>query len=188
MRGHTFSIAGWILMFLSACGSTATVDRGGISALSGAIINMGPGVDSAEASRAASIAFQHTDDLALAYEITDPPLVHNTKVNMGLKPRGLCWHWAEDMEKRLLAEDFDTLRVHRAIANVGDPFRIDHSTAIITARGDDMSDGIVLDPWRHGGTLFWAPLREDVRYDWVPRSQVLANKYRVSRVVPAQQQ
>ena len=127
--------------------------------------------------RAARIAYQHTDDLARAYEITDPPLVHNTKVNLGLKPRGLCWHWAEDMEQRLKAEGFDTLQIHRAIANADNPFRIDHSTAIISARGDDMTDGIVLDPWRMGGKLFWAPLREDTRYNWVPRTEVLAAKY-----------
>ena len=35
-----------------------------------------------------------------------------------------------------------------------------------------MQDGIVLDPWRYGGTLFWSPAWEDDRYDWRPRMEV----------------
>lgn len=132
-------------------------------------------VDPQEAARAASIAFTHTRELAIQYEITDPPLVHNTKVNMGLRPRGLCWHWAEDMEKRLDAEGFETLEMHRAIAE-GRGIRIDHSTAIIGAKGDDYTRGVVLDPWREGGTLFFAPVAEDTRYFWEAREVVLRRR------------
>ena len=35
-----------------------------------------------------------------------------------------------------------------------------------------MEDGIVLDPWRKGGELFWSPVLEDKRYDWTPRQEV----------------
>lgn len=173
-----YLIIAWMMcLVLGACAPTETAKRGGSGALGSAISELGSGVDPDEAARAARISYQHTDDLARAYQITDPPLVHNTKVNLGLKPRGLCWHWAEDMEQRLKAEGFQTLQIHRAIANADNPFRIDHSTAIISARGDDMTNGIVLDPWRKGGKLFWAPLREDTRYNWVPRTEVLAAKY-----------
>ncbi len=153
-----------------------------IAGLAAAIAALGPGVDRAEASRAARLAYAHSRDLARAYRIADPPLVHNAKVNMGLKPRGLCWHWAEDMERRLRAEGFVTLRVDRAIANADNPFRIDHSTALIKARGAPMRDGIVLDPWRRGGRLFWAPLAQDRTYDWQPRHRVLARRYGLTPV------
>jgi hypothetical protein len=149
-----------------------------VARLADAIATLGPEVDPAEAARAARIAYRHTHRLAQDYEITDPPLVHNTKVNLGLKPRGLCWHWAEDMEARLEAEGFTTLALHRAIANADNPFRIEHSTAIISARGATMHDGIVLDPWRRGGVLFWGHTRRDTDYDWRPRGMVLAEKRR----------
>jgi hypothetical protein len=147
-----------------------------IAALAAQISSLGPNVDPEEAARAARIAYEHTHRLALQYEITDPPLVHNTKVNMGLKPRGLCWHWAEDMERRLKQENFQTLRMHRAIANADNPFRIDHSTAIISSQGAGMFDGVVLDPWREGGVLFWAPTRTDTDYNWRPQREVLSQK------------
>ena len=139
------------------------------------ILKMRDDVDPVEAARAATIAFDHTRTLAIQYEITDPPLVHNTKVNLGLKPRGLCWHWAEDMENRLNAEGFKTLQMNRAIAE-GRGVRIDHSTAIISAAGDGFTRGVVLDPWRNGGELFFAPVVEDTRYFWEAREVVLGRR------------
>ncbi len=149
-----------------------------IAALEQAILALGPEVDAEEAARAARIVYDHTHRLAIEYQITDPPLVHNTKVNMGLRPRGLCWHWAEDIETRLAQENFQTLDLHRAIANHDKPLRIEHSTTIVSRAGDGMFDGIVVDPWRLGGVLFWAPTREDAEYDWTPRAEVFALKRR----------
>jgi hypothetical protein len=82
---------------------------------------------------------------------------------MGLKPRGLCWHWARDIEARLKQENFQTLELHRAVANSDNVFRLEHSTAVISRRGDTFAQGIVLDPWRkdcpaspQGASLFHA--------------------------------
>lgn len=171
-----------LVLALAACGVSpekrAPATALEIAQLAMEIRALGENVDPEEAERAARIAYQHTRELAIQYQIVDPPLIHNTKVNMGLKPRGLCWHWAEDMEKRLKAENFETLVLFRAIANADNPYRIDHSTAIIAARGEGMFDGIVLDPWRTGGTLFWNEVRDDTRYEWVPRELVLDAKRR----------
>ncbi|KMW59284.1 hypothetical protein AIOL_004265 [Candidatus Rhodobacter oscarellae] len=136
------------------------------------LLGLSPQVDPEEAARAASIAYSYTAQLKSEYGITDPPLIHNAKVNAGLRPRGLCWHWAEDMERRLKAEAFQTLELHRAIAN-HDNILIDHSTAIISAKGATMFDGVILDPWRKGGRLVWMPVLEDRRYGWRPRAEVL---------------
>ena len=138
-------------------------------------MDMAPNVDPLEAERAARVAFDHSRELSIQYQITDPPLIHNTKVNMGLKPRGLCWHWAEDMQNRLNAEEFETLEMHRAIAE-GRGVRIDHSTAIISRKGDPHASGVVLDPWRNGGELFFAPVAEDTRYFWEARAVVLGRR------------
>ena len=125
---------------------------------------------------AAEIAHAHARQLARDYRVTDPPLVHNTKVNMGLRDRGLCYHWAEDMEARLAQEGFRTLQLHRAISPGERLFRIDHSAVILSRKGDPMQAGVVLDPWRTGGELFWARTAEDPRYAWRPRAEVLAEK------------
>ncbi|WP_348657283.1 hypothetical protein [uncultured Sulfitobacter sp.] len=176
-----------LLLTLSACalprnGPPPLGTEADISALTRAITELSPSVDPAEAARAARIAYRHTHELAIAYQITDPPLIHNVKVNNGSKPRGLCWHWAEDLEKRLLAEGFATLDMHRAIANGDSRLLLDHSTAIISAAGAQMEAGLVLDPWRQGGELFWSPVMSDPRYDWEPREEVLRRNGRVRYV------
>jgi hypothetical protein len=148
-----------------------------IDALAAQLKALGADVDPAEADRAARIAFTYSLQLREEYNVTDGPIIHNAKVNNGLRERGICVHWAEDIEARLKAENFRTLQLHRAISE-GSAYRIDHSTAIISKRGDGLEQGVVLDPWRYGGLLFWAPTLEDERYTWEPRLDVLERKYR----------
>lgn len=157
-------------------GPAAVDAQSEVAALSAEIQALGPGVAAPEATRAAQVALSTSRQLAVEYGVTDPPLIHNTKVNMGLRPRGLCYHWADDLEARLRQEGFETLQLHRAIANSDNPFRIEHSTVILSRKGDPMARGVVLDPWRAGGDLFWAPMVEDTSYAWIPRSEVFAAK------------
>ncbi|MGV6805222.1 MAG: hypothetical protein ACWA49_13560 [Ruegeria sp.] len=181
-----WALAAMAMLMLAGCASAPPARSDDVARLATEIQSLGPEVDPEEAQRAARIAYSYTAQLAKEYQITDPPLIHNAKVNKGLRPRGLCWHWAQDMERRLKQEDFRTLSLHRAIANADNPFRIDHSTAIIGRRGDSMYEGVILDPWRYGGVLFWSPLTEDTRYEWVPREVVLEQRRReqVARAKP----
>ncbi|MDE0521854.1 MAG: hypothetical protein OXH79_07865 [Boseongicola sp.] len=175
-----------LLALMSLLGCAASPVRHGppsdsdIASLERMILALGPGVSAEEAERAARVAFQHTRELAVSYQITSSPLWHNTQVNLGIKERGLCWHWAEDMEERLLAERLETLEIHRAIANAFNPLRIEHSTAAISRKGDGLEHGIVLDPWRLGGTLTFVPVLDDPDYTWEERERVLAKKRRRS--------
>ena len=163
------------LLALAACGGPPPPSAPEeVSRLAAAIAALGPEVDRAEARRAAEVSYAHTHRLAQEYQITDPPIIHNTKVNMGIKPRGLCWHWARDMEDRLKQERFATLDLHRAVANADNSFRLEHSTAIVSAKGAEYDAGIILDPWRKGGRLTWVPVREDPEYEWEPRNEVVA--------------
>ncbi len=171
-----FAVMALALVLVSGCTGKPEVDQRDIYGLAQELQQLGPEVDPKEAERAARIAYDYALQLREEYQVTDSPLVHNAKVNNGFRDRGLCWHWAEDIERRLNQEQFRTLQMHRAISDPENPFRIDHSTAIISKRGDDMYDGVVLDGWRNGGALYWAPTREDTRYNWAPRIEVLRNK------------
>lgn len=142
-----------------------------INGLANAVYALAPDIAWEEAQQLAQISYSETYRLAQLYEIEDPPLTHNTKVNLGSKPRGLCYHWADDLERRLKREGFQTLTLHRGVANF-DSLRLEHSTVIVSARGQGLQDGIVLDPWRKGGRLTWVLTRQDPRYTWIPRSEV----------------
>jgi len=168
------------VLVLCACASTPvpqSISKTEINDLTQEIIAMGQGVDVGEAARAAQIALEYPLQLAKQYGITDAPLIHNTKVNTGRRPRGLCYHWADDMQARLEQEGFKTLQLHRGIANATN-ILIEHSTVIVSQRGDTMFEGVILDPWRFGGTLYWGPTLKDARYTWVERQEVFKYKRR----------
>lgn len=155
---------------------TASMDE--VAELTRGIGALGDEVDPEEAARAARIAFQYSQQLAIEYQVSDPPLIHNMKVNAGLRPRGLCYQWADDMEARLQQENFRTLTLHRAIANSQNPVLIEHSTVIVSRRGDGQDQGVVVDPWRNGGVLYWSPTLTDEKYKWISQAKVLEVKRR----------
>lgn len=147
-----------------------------INELQLAILALGDGVDSGESRRAAKIAFDYSRQLAREYEITDSAIVHNLKVNLGLKQRGLCIDWTSDLLARLQQENFNSLDLHWAIANYETAFRLEHSTVVISARGASMQQGLILDPWRNSGDLYWAPALQDPGYFWKPGEEIHALK------------
>jgi hypothetical protein len=151
---------------------TPLVEQQRIEELQLAILALGENVDQREARDAATIAIEYPLKLARQYQIADPPLVHNMLVNLGVKPRGLCVDWTADLLNRLRQERFHSLDLHWGIANYQSAFRIEHSTVIISARDQPMQQGLVLDPWRNSGHLFWAKTGEDPNYQWYPQADI----------------
>ncbi|MHA7874417.1 hypothetical protein [Roseivivax sp.] len=162
-----------ILVLLTACAGAPEPDRSEIPKLAAEIAALGPGVAPEEAQRAARIAYEHPLQLAEDWQVTASPLVHNAKVRNGLREKGLCNDWAEAMITRLRQEGFETLELHWA-TSPAEGFRVIHHSAVITARGAPLEAGVLLDPWRHGGVLYWGAPGADPRYDWMPRMQARA--------------
>lgn len=98
-------------------------------------------------------------------------MAHNQLVVHGLRKRGYCNHYTADLSKRLKQEDFRTLTVHWAVSPPA-PLRIIHHSVIISPRGGTIDDGILLDPWRNSGVLFYSKPQDDERYDWRTRAEV----------------
>lgn len=140
------------------------------------ITRLSPYVDPAEAAQAASIAIDYSYQLADEYEITQSPVMHNFLINIGVKQRGLCIHWTEDLQKRLQQEDFQSLEFHWAVANYDNPFRLEHSSVVVTPKGGQIKHGILLDPWRYGGRLYWNVASQDTGYQWFPRDVIRQKK------------
>ena len=171
-----------LMMLITACGVTpGSKDPADfnieIAALTQEILAIDPAVDPLEAARAARISVEYPLQLRRDWNVTDSAVIHNIKVNSGRREMGLCYQWADALQARLALEGFQTLTMHRAIANA-QTLRLEHSTVILSAVGETMNEGVILDPWRYGGTLFWAPLPDDTRYEWIAREEVFAEKRR----------
>ena len=127
--------------------------------------SLGNNVDDKEAFTIADTAIRFSMVLANRNELVRPPLLHNHLVNTGKKKRGLCYHWIEDLMKRFREIDQNSFDFHCGIAYPNSSLTITHSTLIICAKGQAFEDGIVLDPWRDSGRLYWAPVKKDT-YPW----------------------
>jgi hypothetical protein len=123
--------------------------------------------DIAEARQVAQTAVTYSHRLAEKYGLVRPAVLHNLLVRVGLKKRGLCYHWTEDLLKRLTALDLKTYQFHWGVAHRGSELR-EHNSVVITARRQAFDTGILLDPWRNSGDLYWSPVRTD-RYPWKQR-------------------
>ena len=121
-------------------------------------------VDKTEAMMVAETAVRESAVLAEEYQLVRPAVAHNLLVVLGLKDRGLCYHWTEDLMKRLQTLDLKSLQLHWGVAYRGSELR-EHNCVVVTAKGQSFFKGIVLDPWRNSGNLFWARVTKD-SYPW----------------------
>jgi hypothetical protein len=137
-----------------------------IAALQSSLKGLGVGTDPDEARRVAQTAVTDSLRLAEQYRVAASARWHNLLIQMGLRERGLCYHWTEDLMLRLQALHLKTYELHWGVAHQGSDLR-EHNSVVITAWGRPFETGLVLDPWRNSGELYWAAVRKD-DYPWLP--------------------
>ncbi len=142
----------------------AQIYREKVKQLEQMLVALSVTVDKTEALLVAETAVRESAVLAEAYQLVRPAVAHNLLVVLGLKERGLCYHWTEDLMKRLQKLDLKSFQLHWGVAYRGSELR-EHNCVVITARRQRFLKGIVLDPWRNSGNLFWARVAKD-NYPW----------------------
>jgi hypothetical protein len=142
----------------------AQIYREKVTQLEQVLLALNATVDKTEAMMVAETAVRESAVLAEEYQLVRPAVAHNLLVAMGMKDRGLCYHWTEDLMKRLQTLDLKSLRLYWGVAYRGSELR-EHNCVVVTAKGQSFFKGIVLDPWRNSGNLFWARVTKD-SYPW----------------------
>jgi hypothetical protein len=178
MRWLLFPFLGVCLFLASGCagfpvgGGKYVQGTGGLDAgytvrrqLTVALMKLAATVDPNEARILADTAVRHSLRLAETYRIVRPAVLHNMLVNAGIRDRGLCIHWTHDLMKELLALDLQTIQFRWGIACPEGIWGLEHNSVVACAVGADFEDGIVLDPWRDSGRLFWSCVPAD-NYAW----------------------
>ena len=171
-----------IVVFLNACVSSHQMDQGSsanaraqdhrasqayhekLESLQDDLAALNQQANILEAQLVAETAITYSDQLAEEYQLVRPAVLHNVLIRVGLKDRGLCYHWTEDLLKQLQSLDLRTYQFHWGVAHRGSELR-EHNSVVITARGQAFEKGMVLDPWRNSGDLYWALIKSD-RYPW----------------------
>jgi hypothetical protein len=166
-----------IVLLLCSCAhqqDSQTEQQTRIAALTLELQKIAPDADQKEARHFASIAVRTTADLREQYQVSAAPWVHNIEVNSGIKPRGLCFHYANDLAVKLQPLTRPHWQLHFVQAKPKE--LLEHNAIVITGVGKPWQSGIVLDGWRDSGVLYFGPVMED-KYPWQLKNS-LKNKNR----------
>jgi len=142
----------------------ASSDSAAAQALMNQIAALSPRVRAEEAARVAQCVYNAAGQLRRDYGVVWPPLFNNFLINSGIRKRGFCFQWAEDLLARLDALKVSTLELRWGEANAGT--WQESNCVVVTAKGQPFNTGIILDCWRHSGHLYWTAVATD-KVSWV---------------------
>jgi hypothetical protein len=144
------------------------------AALANALQALSPAVSPTEARRAADCAYTTSARLKHDYQIVGPAIFQNGLVNLGLRQKGLCYHWTQDLLREMRRLDLHTLQIHWAVSHPRD--FLESNALVITAHGQSFSGGVVIDAWRHAGDLYWNAVTADRAFPWKEDLSAYARK------------
>ncbi|HEY9190793.1 MAG TPA: hypothetical protein VIM88_07990 [Sulfurovum sp.] len=118
-----------------------------------------------EAEQLSKDIFHRTQLLTKEFALTSPPVFHNFLVNVGLRDKGLCFHWSDALYIYLSEKRYASFEFHLAGANIGEYF-YEHNALVVVAKGGKVEEGVLIDPWRDSGELFFSTVKNDDAYRW----------------------
>jgi hypothetical protein len=152
-----------IFAFLLLAHAATASDQTSIKNLSKALAGLARDVDPAEAEQLSVTAHTTARKLKRDYRVVLNPEFTVFLVNIGMRKRGWCGHWAQDIGARLKELNLKTLVLHWGVAY--DHTSSENNCLVVTARNQPFQDGIILDGWRRAGRLFWCPVVKDDEYE-----------------------
>lgn len=115
--------------------------------------------------------FDKTKQLTEEFELTKPALWHNFLVNVGVKEKGLCYHWSDALYLHLNEKKYAHFSFHLVGADVGEYFFEHNALVVVTKNAKIIDDSIIIDPWRDSGKLYFSKLKDDTLYKWKHRKE-----------------
>lgn len=155
-------------LFLLSCVDVGTAAERAQKArlLSHDLQQLSPKVSATEADKVAITAIEESAKMSLDFKPVCFPWMNNGLVNIGLRKRGLCYQWRDDLFPHLHRLGLKTMDLH--LTSSRRATLREHNGIVVTAKGQRFEEGIVLDPWRHGGRLWWGRLSDDPKHPWKP--------------------
>ena len=133
--------------------------------LAAEILTLSPEITLEEARRFASAAVEISAQLGQKYNVKLHPWLHNASIHAGLRDRGFCYQYAEDLYQGLQEVSTEHLTLIYIEANKGK--LNEHHALSLVLKGKAWDTGILLDAWRQNGNLYFAAVKTD-SYPWKP--------------------
>ncbi len=141
-----------------------------ISKLSSHLYSLDKTISKSQSQKLAKDIFAYTQKLTKDFKLTSPPLFHNFLVNVGIREKGLCYDWSDALYIHLSHQDYQSFDFHLMGANIGE-YWSEHNAMIVVAKGKTPLNGIIIDPWRDSGKLYFSHIKDDKRYSWKWRKE-----------------
>jgi len=170
MYRHFFRLLLISFLFVGCVVTSPVVSKTRITQLSLLLHSLDQTVPYQEATRLSKDIFHETAMLTKEFELTSPPWFHNVLVNVGLREKGLCYHWSDVLYVHLLQKRYPHFEFHLVGANIGEYFW-EHNALVIVAKNGSIKNGILIDPWRNSGKLYFTKIDEDKKYEWRHREK-----------------
>jgi hypothetical protein len=171
MHRHSFKLLLLLSFFLAACNVTPTpASEQKVMMLTKLLRSLDVTIAQKEALRLSRDIFQQTTKLTKAFELTSPPWFHNVLVNIGLREKGLCYHWSDAFYRSLVKKSYPHFSFHLGGANIGE-YWSEHNVLVVTGKEGKFEEGVVIDPWRDSGKLYFSKIKEDRVYHWQHRAE-----------------
>ncbi|PYK48425.1 MAG: hypothetical protein DME20_08995 [Verrucomicrobia bacterium] len=166
-------------------------DSANAEALANQLAALSPRVDRQEATLLATCAYATVNRLRQQYRMFGTPIFNNFLVYHGLRKRGYCYQWTEDLLVALDALKLKTFELHWGESYAG-TWR-ENNCLVVTAKGQPFDRGMILDCWRHFGHLRWNLVLSDedryfenTKFAELVRARSASNTLRANRHVAFQ--
>jgi hypothetical protein len=137
-------------------------DSAKTEALANQLAALSPRVNREEAKLLAECAYATVSKLRRDYRMFGTPIFNNFLIYHGLRKRGYCYQWSEDLLIALDKLKLTSLELHWGEY---DPrtWR-ENNCIVVTAKGQPFNRGIMLECWRHLGHLYYGPVAGDYEH------------------------
>lgn len=127
--------------------------------LAGELASLSSRVNPGEAKLLADCAFATVTKLRREYRMFGTPIFNNFLIYHGLRKRGYCYQWSEDLLTAIDALRLKSLELHWGEYDPN-TWR-ENNCIVVTAKGQPFKRGIMLECWRHLGHLYFGPVASD---------------------------
>ncbi|MCP4969456.1 MAG: hypothetical protein GY932_02535 [Arcobacter sp.] len=167
MKQLSITIA--IIFIFNACSTkyeniNLKQEQKNIIKLTNKILRLSNHIDKEEAKRFSYETINYSKTLAKNYKVTTPALIHNTLINLNIKQKGYCYHYANDLINYLKDKKFKSFYFKKVVSKRGEYF--EHTALILTRDDISFHNSLVFDAWRNTGDLFWSKIKDDKKYKW----------------------
>src|SRR5438309_110704 len=137
-------------------------DSAKAEALANQLAALSPRVNPEEAKLLAQCAYGTVSKLRREYQMFGTPIFNNFLIYHGLRKRGYCYQWSEDLLVALDKLKPTSLELHWGEYDPG-TWR-ENNCIVVTAKGQPFRSGIMLECWRHLGHLYFGPVASDYEH------------------------